>query len=101
VINNAGVFGKMGPLEWLRLDDYREVCDVNLYGVIEVTMTFLPLVKKARGRIVNTASICGRYSFPAITPYCTSKYGVEAFTDGLRFDNISERKCSVLKNKPK
>jgi len=84
VINNAGVIGKIGPLEWLNLDYYRDVFDVNLYGVINVTMTFLPLVKKARGRIVNTASIFGRFSMPLFTPYCMTKFGVEAFTDGLR-----------------
>jgi len=85
VINNAGIPGKFGPLEWFSLDDYREVLDVNLYGTINVTMTFLPLVKKARGRIVNTASIGGRVSLPLYAPYSISKYGVEAFTDGLRF----------------
>jgi NAD(P)-dependent dehydrogenase (short-subunit alcohol dehydrogenase family) len=84
VINNAGIFGKMGPLEFFSLDDYRDVFDINLYGVIDVTMTFLPLIKKARGRIVNTSSMAGRFSAPGFTPYCISKYGVEAFTDGLR-----------------
>jgi len=77
--------GKLGALEWLSPDDYREVLDVNLYGLINVTMTFLPLVKKARGRIVNTASIVGRITLPLFTPYCLTKYGIEAFTDGLRF----------------
>src|SRR6218665_1615258 len=85
VINNAGYMGKVGPLEWLSLDDYREVLDVNLYGPINVTMRFLPLVKKARGRIVNTASMVGRVSLPLLTPYSVTKYGIEAFTDGLRF----------------
>lgn len=84
VINNAGISGKYGPNEWLSLKDYHEVLDVNLYGVINVTMTFLPLVKKARGRIVNTSSMFGRFSMPLYLHYNLSKCGVEAFTDGLR-----------------
>ena len=83
-MNNAGIFGPLGPPEWHTLDDYKQTAAINLYGLIDVTMTFLPLVKMARGRVVNTASVLGRFSIPYVTPYCVSKYGVEAFTDGLR-----------------
>ena len=86
VVNNAGVSGNFGPPEWLTTDDYKAVAAVNLYGLIDVTMTFLPLVKMARGRVVNTASVAGRLSLPMMTSYAVTKYGVEAFTDGLRSD---------------
>ncbi len=66
------------------MNDYRDVAAVNLYGLIDVTMTFLPLIKKSRGRVVNMASMAGRVSMKRATPYCVSKYGVEAFSDGLR-----------------
>jgi len=66
------------------VQDYKDVAAINTYGLIDVTMTFLPLVKMERGRIVNTASIYGRMTLADIAPYCVSKYGVEAFTDGLR-----------------
>jgi len=52
--------------------------------LIDVTLTFLPLVKLARGRVVNTASVLGRYTVVGHVPYCASKYGVESFTDALR-----------------
>src|SRR5687768_2364151 len=84
LINNAGILGIFAPPEWLIIDDYKAISNVNLYGTIDVTMTFLPLVKLARGRIVNTSSINGRVSLPILIPYSVSKYGVEAFTDGLR-----------------
>ena len=45
--------GRLGFVDWLTLDDYRQVCSVNLFGLIDVTMTFLPLIKKEKGRIVN------------------------------------------------
>jgi NAD(P)-dependent dehydrogenase (short-subunit alcohol dehydrogenase family) len=60
---------------------------VNLFGTIDVTMTFLPLVKRSRGRVVNVSSLAGRVSFPLIAAYCVSKFGIEAFTDNLRSAN--------------
>ena len=84
MLNNAGVCGGLGPPEWQTIDDYKAVAAVNLYGLIDVTMTFLPLVKMARGRVVNTASVLGRVCLSYNIPYCVSKYGVEAFSDGLR-----------------
>ena len=85
ILNNAGVAGRyMGPLDWLTLSDYDDCMSVNLYGLIDVTITLLPLIKKARGRVVNTASVFGRVSILGNTPYSVSKFGVEAFSDELR-----------------
>jgi len=84
IMNNAGILGPTGPPDWQTIEDYKAIAAVNVYGLVDVTLTFLPLVKIERGRIVNTASIVGRISFPTSVPYCVSKYGVEAFTDGLR-----------------
>lgn len=58
VVNNAGIMS-LGPIEWYTMDDFRKMADVNLWGLIEVTKTFLPLVKKAEGRIVNFSSVAG------------------------------------------
>ncbi|KYO30403.1 17-beta-hydroxysteroid dehydrogenase type 6-like [Alligator mississippiensis] len=59
------------------------VLNVNLVGLIEVTLSLLPLVRRARGRVVNVASIAGRLSLIG-GGYCPAKYGVEAFSDSLR-----------------
>jgi len=83
LINNAGV-AKVGPIEWQKMDDYKQVADVNLWGLIDVTKVFLPLIKKERGRILNIASIGGRASLPHASAYSISKFGVEAFSDALR-----------------
>ncbi|XP_037343981.2 retinol dehydrogenase 1 isoform X1 [Pungitius pungitius] len=85
LVNNAGRSVPIGPTEWMKLEDFTQVLDVNLIGVIEVTLQFLPLLKKAQGRVVNVASILGRLSLPG-GGYCLSKWGVEAFSDGLRRD---------------
>lgn len=83
VVNNAGVSVPSAPCDWLTIDDYKSMLDVNLNGVIAVTLSVLPLIKKARGRVVNVASVFGRISVMG-GPYCVSKYGVEAFNDSLR-----------------
>lgn len=83
VVNNAGVSTPSAPTDWLTIEDYKRMLAVNLTGVIDVTLSVLPLVKEARGRVVNVSSVFGRIS-PFSGPYCVSKYGVEAFSDGLR-----------------
>ncbi len=54
VINNAGISGRPGPADWQTMEDYRKVLGINTFGLIDVTHTFLPLIKKEKGRIVNT-----------------------------------------------
>lgn len=83
LVNNAGVSIPSAPCDWLTLEDYRSMLSVNLDGVIGVTLSVLPLIKKARGRVVNVASVFGRIS-PFGGPYCVSKFGVESFNDTLR-----------------
>lgn len=83
MVNNAGVAHPTGPTDWHTIDDYKDMLAVNLCGVIDVTLSVLPLIKKARGRVVNIASVFGRVS-PFGGPYCVSKYGVESFNDSLR-----------------
>ena len=89
MLNNAGIAGRVGPIELLEKKDYENVFDVNLHGLIDVTKRFLPLIKKAKGRVINTASVVGRYSVVGSTPYAISKFGVEAFSDGLRYWSFS------------
>nr|XP_046260896.1 dehydrogenase/reductase SDR family member 9 [Scatophagus argus] len=85
VVNNAGVSLPSGPTDWLTIEDYKPMLSVNLCGVIDVTLSVLPLIKTSRGRVVNVASVFGRIS-PFGGPYCISKYGVEAFNDSLRLN---------------
>ncbi|RLV85347.1 hypothetical protein DV515_00016063 [Chloebia gouldiae] len=77
LVNNAGIAIPTAPNEWLTKEDFVKVLDVNLVGLVEVTLSLLPLVRQARGRVVNVASVMGPVS-------CISKFGVEAFSDSLR-----------------
>lgn len=83
LVNNAGI-PAAGPLELLPLDELRHVLEVNLVGVVAVTQAFLPLLKAARGRIVNVSSVAGRVALPFMGPYAASKFALEAVSDSLR-----------------
>lgn len=83
LVNNAGI-GYMLPIDWAPMRIFKRTADVNLWGLIEMTKTFLPLVKMARGRVVNFASVGGRFSTSLFSHYTVTKYGVEAFSDALR-----------------
>ncbi|XP_067649596.1 retinol dehydrogenase 7-like [Haliotis asinina] len=89
IVNNAGISGAVGQIEWLTRADYERCLSVNLYGVIDVTKTFLPLVRRCHGRVVNISSMMGRIA-AASAPYVVSKYGVEGFTDCLRREVLKQ-----------
>ncbi|XP_040195119.1 retinol dehydrogenase 7-like [Rana temporaria] len=83
LVNNAGFTTTFAPNEWQTKEDFSEVLNVNLLGTIDVTVRLLPLVRKARGRIVVVSSVCGRLAYVG-GGYCPSKFGLEAFSDSLR-----------------
>ena len=83
LVNNAGICTPMAPNQWLTKQDIVKILEVNLLGVIDVTLSLLPLVRKARGRVVNISSVMGRMAVFG-GGYSMSKYGVEAFSDSLR-----------------
>ena len=83
LVNNAGIAGA-GPLELIPLEEFRRVLEVNLIGVLAVTQAFLPLLKAARGRIVNVSSVSGRGALPFMGPYAASKFALEGMSDSLR-----------------
>lgn len=83
LVNNAGISDPSAANEWLLKEDFMKVLDVNLLGLIEVTLSLLPLIRKAKGRVVNVSSIGGRVALIG-GGYCISKFGLEAFSDTLR-----------------
>ena len=85
LVNNAGV-DIPGPLEFLPLDAFRKQLEINVVGHLAVTQAFLPLIRRARGRIVFTGSIDGRAVTPFQGAYGTSKHGIEALADVLRME---------------
>lgn len=83
LVNNAGI-AVPGPLEYLPIEEFRRQIEVNLIGQVAVTQAFLPMLRRARGRIVNIGSIGGRVALPLLGPYAASKHAMEGLSDSLR-----------------
>ena len=85
LVNNAGI-GIFGPVEQVPLEIVEEQFRVNVFGVIAVSQKFLPLLRKAQGRIINISSINGELSIPTSGIYSASKFALEAISDALRME---------------
>lgn len=85
LVNNAGI-AVAGPLELLPLADFRRQLEVNVIGPLAVFQAFAPLLRRARGRLINMSSVSGRTAFPLLGPYGISKFALEAMSDALRME---------------
>jgi NAD(P)-dependent dehydrogenase (short-subunit alcohol dehydrogenase family) len=68
------------------MDAWRRQFEVNFFGAVAVTRAVLPLVRRARGRIVMVSSIAGLIGQPFLSPYSASKHAMEAVGDALRIE---------------
>ena len=89
LVNNAGI-AVGGPLEFLPVEDLRTQLDVNVIGLHAVTCACLPMIRRARGRVVHIGSISGRITSPFTGAYAASKHAVEALCDALRLELAPE-----------
>ncbi|KAK7084180.1 (2R,3R)-2,3-butanediol dehydrogenase [Halocaridina rubra] len=83
IVNNAGL-STFGEVEWVPVEVYRKIAEVNALGLVSATKAFLPLLRQAGGRVINVASMLGRMAHPMRSPYVCTKYAVEGFSDCLR-----------------
>lgn len=85
LVNVAGI-GMMRPIEYASAEDMQEIFDINVFGQIAVTQAFLPLLRKARGRIVNISSVGAHISIPFGGLLNSSKSAFGALSDTLRLE---------------
>jgi NAD(P)-dependent dehydrogenase (short-subunit alcohol dehydrogenase family) len=85
LVNVAGV-GKVAPVEYVTQDGLLEIFNVNLFGQIAVTQALLPLLRTARGRIVNLTSVGAHIAIPFGSPINASKSAFGIFSDTLRLE---------------
>jgi len=86
VCNNAGV--AVGGFAWtVPADRWRWIVDVNLMGVVNGIRSFVPrMIEQGEGHVVNTASVAGMITAPAMSPYVATKHAVVALTESLFLD---------------
>ncbi len=87
LVNNAGT-AYAGFAEEVPVDTYRQQFDVNVFGVMEVTQAVLPLMTNG-AKIFNMSSISGLMGMPALSPYVSSKFALEGYTESLRIELAS------------
>jgi NAD(P)-dependent dehydrogenase (short-subunit alcohol dehydrogenase family) len=84
LVNNAGVYGPMGPTETVPLAEWRRALDINLYGVLIPCRLVIPLFKSAgRGKIIILSGGGATNPLPNISSYAASKAGVVRLMETL------------------
>lgn len=97
LVNNAGI-APLAPLAEATPDHVREILDVNVAGLVEVTRQALPLLRQSKGAIINVASVVADHPFAHLSVYSASKAAVLALSrawakelaaDGIRVNTVS------------
>jgi short-subunit dehydrogenase len=84
LVNNAGTI-RVGPVESMTLEDYKEQMDSNFWSAVYATNAVLPGMRRLRsGRIVNISSIGGKIGVPHLLPYSASKFALAGYSRALR-----------------
>ncbi|HDR4612999.1 TPA: SDR family oxidoreductase [Bacillus cereus] len=86
LINNAG-YANGGFVEEIPVEEYRKQFETNLFGAISITQLVLPYMREQKsGKIINISSISGQVGFPVLSPYVSSKYALEGWSESLRLE---------------
>lgn len=87
LINNAGLAAGMDHIQSGSIDDWDQMIDTNIKGLLYVTRSISPLmIEKKSGHIINIGSIAGKEVYPKGNVYCASKHAVDALTKAMRVD---------------
>lgn len=85
IVNNAG-FGSIGPFEAASDEDIRRQFDVNVFGVMSLVKTFLPMLRASKGTVISVSSIGGKFSLPLYSLYNSTKWALEGFMESLQYE---------------
>jgi 3-hydroxy acid dehydrogenase / malonic semialdehyde reductase len=90
LINNAGLAAGSDPLQDGNMDDWDQMIDTNVKGLLYVTKNIFPLLLQSEcPHIINIGSIAGKEVYAKGNVYCATKFAVEALTRGMRIDMLS------------
>jgi 3-hydroxy acid dehydrogenase/malonic semialdehyde reductase len=92
LVNNAGLARGLHTVQEGVIEDWEEMIDANVTGLLYVTRAFVPhMVKQNRGHVVNIGSIAGTWTYPKGAVYCATKAAVDSITEGLNMDLVGTR----------
>ncbi len=89
LVNNAGLAAGLNPIQTGVIDDWEQMIDTNVKGLLYMTRAIAPLmIEQLRGHIINIGSIAGKEVYPNGNVYCATKHAVNALTKGIRIDLV-------------
>lgn len=87
LINNAGLAAGLEPIQEGLLEDWEQMIDTNIKGLLYVTRVVAPsMIERKKGHIFNIGSIAGREVYPNGNVYCATKHAVDALSKAMRID---------------
>jgi 3-hydroxy acid dehydrogenase / malonic semialdehyde reductase len=87
LVNNAGLAAGLNPIHEGNIDDWEQMIDTNIKGLLYLTRYISPLmVKEGRGHIVNIGSIAGKETYANGNVYCATKHAVDSLNKAMRID---------------
>ena len=96
LINNAGVM-PLSPLSENRVEEWEQMVDVNIKGVLYGISAALPQFQKQdSGHLINVSSVAGHVVFPNAAVYCGTKFAVRAITEGFRQEAGAKIRSTIL-----
>ena len=89
LVNNAGLAAGLDPVQQGSIDDWEQMIDTNIKGLLYVTRLVAPLmIEKGNGHIINIGSIAGKEVYAKGNVYCATKFSVDALTKAMRIDML-------------
>jgi NADP-dependent 3-hydroxy acid dehydrogenase YdfG len=96
LVNNAGI-GPISPLDDLRIEEWEQMIDINIKGVLYGIAAALPVFRKQGfGHFVNTASTAGLITMPNMAVYSGTKFAVRAISEGLRQEAGEKLRVTII-----
>jgi serine 3-dehydrogenase len=98
LVNNAGLSRGLDTVQEGNVDDWDEMIDANIKGLLYVTRAVLPgMVARKHGTVINLASIAGRAVYPKGNVYCATKHAVRALSQAMYMDTNGSnvRVCNI------
>jgi len=100
LVNNAGLM-PLSPLDKLKVDEWDQMIDVNIKGVLYGIAAVLPTMREQHvGHIINLSSVAGHVVFPSSAVYSATKYAVKAISEGIRQEGGGEIRSTNISPGP-
>jgi 3-hydroxy acid dehydrogenase / malonic semialdehyde reductase len=92
LVNNAGLSRGLDPIHEGSIQDWEEMIDTNVKGLLYLTRGILPgMVARDSGHVINVGSIAGHWVYPRGNVYNATKFAVRALTEGMNLDVVGTR----------